>query len=275
MAAKSALVWFARASVALAFAAMGSLAGAKPVTATFKDVKVTFNKAKAADPNSTSVYVKFEGGLNQFNAQVRADGFTITPVGADGAYQLTAKQGVSIADGGVLTLRVKTNAPPLNGVRVGDVIFQDAAQKVLANGMATGGALVGDPIYFAYNDLEYPTDLKVVNLHFYFDHTPIDPDLIDPAVALTGSFISAADATLNGLGSFREYPVPQIADGLEFYVQGDVMVGGVRMAQFVDGFAVGSIPEPSSALLMALGPLGWLALRRQRRSSGLRPAAAG
>ena len=273
--ARFALVWFARALIALVCAAAGPLAGAKPVTATFKDVKITFNKAKAADPNSTSVYVKFEGGLNQFNAQVRADGFTVTPVGADGKYQLTAKEGVSIADGGVLTLRVKTNAPPLNGVRVGDVIFQDAAQKVLANGMATGGALVGDPFYFALNDLEYPTDLKVVNLHFYFDHTPIDPDLIDPAVALTGSFISAADATLNGLGSFREYPVPQIADGLEFYVQGDVMVGGVRMAQFVDGFAVGAIPEPSSALLMALGPLGWLAVRRQRRSSGLRAASAG
>jgi hypothetical protein len=258
---------FARALTVLALVALAPEVDAKPVTTTFKDVKVTFNKVNAADPNATSVYVKFEGGLNKFNAVVKADGFTVTPVGAGGVYQLTANAAVSIADGGTLTLRVKTNAGTLNGVRVGDVIFQDGAQKALANGFATGGALVGDPVYFAYNDLEYSSDLSIQNLRFYFNHVPVDPDAIDPAVALPGSFTSAANATLPGTGSVQDYPVPPIGVGFEFYAQGDVMVGGVRGAQFVDGFAVEEIPEPSTALLTALGLSGWMGWAGVRRTA--------
>ena len=79
----------------------------------------------------------------KFNAVVKADGFTVTPLGAGGEFQLT---GGNIGNGGTLTLRGKTLAGTLNGVRVGDVIFQDAG-KALASGTATGGTLFVDPTY--------------------------------------------------------------------------------------------------------------------------------
>jgi hypothetical protein len=256
-----------------AFALAVPLAQAKTVDTKFKDVRVTFTKVNAGDPNATSAYVKFEGGLTKFNAEVRADDFTVTPLGAGGEFQLTAKAGKSIPDGGTLTLRVRTTAGTLKGVRIGDVIFQDGNMKPLANGMATGGALVGDPVYTLHNDLESSADLMVTNLHFYFSHALVDWETLDPATPITGSFFSAEDALLTGMGSFKDYTVPNIDDGKAFLVQGEVMSNGIVVARFVDGFEVSVVPEPATALLLAGGLLA-VAARQRRRNGGRHALAA-
>ena len=261
------LLHFAGVCALLVIALAAPLASAKPVTTAFKTATIVFNKPNAAvDPNATNVYVTFAGDFNPNLAVVTAPGFVVTSLGAGGIYQLS---GGNLADKATLTLKVRSTGPTLKGVRVGDVIFQDAKGKPITNGQATGGTLVGDPNYTLHNDLVPSPDLAVGNLHFYYDHAPVDPDTLDPSSPLSGAYVLAGDAFLAGSGSFKDYTVPSIADGTQFLVQGDVLYQGAVVSQFIDGFSVAAIAEPNSALLTSAGMLALLALvAAQRRGQG-------
>ena len=210
------------------FAAVGLLSSgvaAKPVTQQYQNLTITYRATKAGD-SADNIHLVFANAAGQpvgkFKIQVQATGFSTAASSDD--FVLTSTGG-AIADGATVTIRIKGVARYNGKISLQSASFRSGT-TVTGQGAATGGALAGDPIYTAFNDLVPSFDLKIENLLFYTIIPAVDFDTLDPSIIIDATGISQSGAILDGPGTFADYTVPPIADGLFFIAQGEIFLTG-------------------------------------------------
>jgi hypothetical protein len=242
---------------------------AKPVKQQYQDLKITFTAVKGGDTANKIHLVLVDGAgkaLSKFKVQVKADGFNTIASSDD--FVLTSTSG-AIADGATVTIRIKGVAAYNGKIGLQSAVFQ-SGDTVVGHGAATGGGLAGDPIYTIYNDLVPSFDFRIGNLLFYYDHPEVDFDTLDPSVVIDTTGIPQVGAILGGPGTFADYTVPPIADGMFFIAQGQIFLEGetTPIGWFVNVYTTTAIPEPPSIALLLTGfagagiIIGWISRRR-------------